>query len=155
MPERFVTHATYEFLKRRKEDLEKQIREAGSESSGSQRASLHDDAGAENDQNVRRGMLLMIGDLENVAFIEPRQETSIILMGNKVKIALQDEEEEIITLLTKEDAMHRKDLGTVVSVDSPLGKAILGKKNGDVALLQFSATDKREIKIIDILPGDF
>jgi len=154
MPERLMTQATLESLRTRKAELEQQIREMGAEGGGHQRASLHDDAGSENQLNLARGTLLIIGDLSGVDILRPRVETTSVGLGNRVKLQFEDGEETIY-LLSRDDSIYRKDLGVVTSGDSPLGKAILGKRAGELVKVQINPKSSFEVKVTGILPGDF
>ena len=150
---RRMTQKTLDELSLKKIELEKEIRERGSEGSGHQRANLHDDAGAENALNLLRGTLLRIGDLTRVDIIEPNQQTSSADLGNKVLVKFEDGVEEI-TILGPDDVIHRKDIGTVISPDSPLGKAIIGKQKGDKTNVILSKNQKTEVTLLDVLPAN-
>jgi len=154
MPERLMTTATLEDLRTKKADLERQIREMGAESSGHQRASLHDDANAENQLNLIRGTLLNIGDLSGVGIISPRNEVDTVGLGNRVRLQFEDGEE-TVHLLSRDDTIYRKDLGVVTSEDSPLGKALLGKRSGESAKVQINPKSSFKVRIIEVLPGNF
>lgn len=152
--ERLMTQKTLDDLRAQKTQLEEEIRRMGAESSGHQRASIHDDASAENTLNLARGSLLKIGDLSEVGIILPRKDTKDIDRGNKVKLEF-DDGEETIYLLGSDDAVHRKDLGTVTSTDSPLGGAIRGRKAGDTVEVRLRPGQTMKVKVKDVLPGDF
>lgn len=154
MPERLMTSATLEDLRAKKADLERQIREMGAGGSGHQRASLHDSAGVENQLNLARGTLLNIGDLSGAGVILPRNEVDSIGLGNRVRLQFEDGEETVY-LLGRDDAIYRKDLGVVTSEDSPLGKAILGKRVGESAMVQINPKKSFGVTIAEVLPGDF
>lgn len=152
--ERLMTQKTLEGLRDRKAQLEEEIRRMGAEGSGHQRSSLHDDASAENTLNLARGSLQKIGDLSEARIITPRKDTKDIDCGNKVRLEFEDGEE-IIYLLGSDDTIHRKDLGTVTSTDSPLGGAIRGKKVGDTVEIRLKPGQTIKVKVKDVLPGDF
>lgn len=152
MSERLMTKKTLEYLRIKKAELEAEIKRRGSESSGHQRASLHDDAGAENALNLLRGTLTKIGDLSRINIIEPNQQTDFVNLGNMVKVKFDDGVEEV-TILSPDDVIHRKDIGTVVSPISPLGKAIMGKQKDDKATLILSPDEKTTVIVLDIFPA--
>lgn len=149
-----MTRTTLEDLRRRKAELEQQIRETGAEGGGHQRASLHDDASSENQLNLARGTLLTIGDLSGVEILHPRREVDTVGLGNKVRLGFEDGEE-TIHLLSRDDSIYRKDLGVVTSGESPLGKAILGRRAGETAKVQINPKNSFEVKVLEVLPGDF
>lgn len=154
MSERKMTQGTLDYLRAQKSELEAEIRQRGNESSGHQRASIHDDAGAENALNLLRATLMRIGDLSDVDIIKPSKDTNLVNLGVKVRIQFEDGEEEL-TILSQDDVIHRKDIGQIVSPESPLGMAILGKKKGEIAEFQLSRTERAKVKILDIRCGDF
>ena len=154
MPERLMTGKTLRELQTRKSELEKQVREMGMEGSGHQRASLHDDAASENELNMARGTLLNIGELSGTQIVQPRNETDNAGLGNKVRLQFEDGEETIY-LLGRDDAVYRKDLGTITSTDSPLGKAILGRSVGETTEVRVNPKSSFQVKILEILPGEF
>ena len=110
MTERLMTKSTLENLQNMKADMERKVRDMGKEGSGHQRASVHDDAAAENELNLARGTILNIGELSGVEVIFPRKEVDSIGIGNKVRLQFEDGEETIY-LLGKDDVVYRKDLG--------------------------------------------
>jgi len=149
-----MTQGTLDLLLAKKRELEGEIRMRGAESSGHQRASIHDDAGAENALNLLRGTLMRIGDLSYVSVIQPPKHADVVNLGTKVRIQFEDGEEEL-TVLSQDDVIYRKDIGQVVSPESPLGMAILGKKKGDTAEFQLSRSGKARVRILDISRGNF
>lgn len=86
-------------------------------------------------------------------FIEPRQETDTVQIGNLVEIELVDFNDRFkMSLLGPVDAILFKE--DVISYASPLGQAILGKTKG--TQVEYEATNRKyRAQIIDILPGNF
>lgn len=157
MAERQMTRKTLEIMKARRADVEKKLAQMGSESTdGDSRAGYHDDAGFQNDINRVRGELGRVGNIDSVEIIEPRNETSDVGIGNKVMAKfVEDNETETIYLLGEDDVIRRTDLaGTIVSAQSPLGKAILGKRQDETVEVNGSP-DKIHVTILRIERGDF
>lgn len=155
---RKMSQVTYDLLTSRKAELEIEIRQRGSEGGGHQRASLHDDAAAENALNLLRAELIQIGDLGHVDIIEPRIITETAGLGNQIEVLFDGEKEgEKYLILSSEDALHRKKtIGQNILPDtSPLGVAVLGKKPGEE--VKFVAGGKNSIsaKILKIDKGTF
>lgn len=155
--QRRMSRYTYDVLTIKKKTLEEELKRQGSESSGHQRASLHDDPAAENALNLTRANLQIIGDLNYVDIIEPRENVDTVGLGNEVHIAFEGEDEvEAYVLLGRDDALYRRDglSGKIISIESPLGEAILGRQEGD--RVSFKA-GKNEIfvRVNQIRPGDF
>lgn len=158
MAERQMTEKTLAIMKAHKADVEKKLAQMGGESTdGDSRAGYHDDAGFQNDVNRTRGELGRIGNIESVEIIEPRNETGDVGIGNKVTARfVEDSETETIYLLGEDDVIRRTDLaGTIVSAQSPLGKAILSKKQDETAEVKIGNSDKIHVKILKIERGDF
>ena len=149
-----MSQKTLELLKARKAELEEEIMRRGAESSGHQRASIHDDAGSENALNLLRGTLLRIGDLTYVNIIQPNPQTDVVSLGNRIKVKFEDGEEEV-TVLGQDDVIHRKDIGSVVSPESPLGKKLMGRRRGETLEIQLSKNEKSKIVVLDIYKGEF
>ncbi|WBW98977.1 GreA/GreB family elongation factor [Oceanirhabdus sp. W0125-5] len=73
---------------------------------------------------------------------------SILGLNSKAKIKfIDDEEEEIITLVTVMDASP---LDMFISVESDLGKALIGKKAGDIVEVNAPA-ENYKVEILEIL----
>ncbi|MCX6727017.1 MAG: GreA/GreB family elongation factor [Candidatus Shapirobacteria bacterium] len=153
---RKMSQKTYEQLTRRKIELEAEIRQRGAASSGHQRASIHDDAGAENELNLLRADLNRIGNLTYVDIIQPREATDTVNLGNEIVVQYEGEETpERFLVLGYDDNVFRDDLkGRVITPESPIGKAVLGKKPGEEASFEAS---KRQVtvEIRQVLKGDF
>ena len=54
-----------------------------------------------------------------------------------------------------DDAVYRKDIGTITSTDSPLGRAILGRSMGETAEVRINQKNSFKVKILEVLPGEF
>ena len=152
--ERLMTQGTLNGLRVLETQLEEKIRQMVEESSGHQGFDPNDDAGTGNALGLARGSLRNIGDLSEAVIITPRKDTDVIDCGNKVILKFEDGED-TIHLLGVDDAVYRKDLGTVTSADSPLGKAIFGKKAGDTVEIRRRLGQTTNVTIKEILPGDF
>ena len=152
-----MTRATLEWLKTRKRELEDSLRSAGSDAdSGHQRAAVHDDQATEQLKNQRRAELERIGDLRFVVPVEPRTETDSIGIGNRVDLlCLQPKDQLSALVLPADDSTYaeRTGLGMVITPESPIGKAIIGKAVGEE--VEVNTKPPKRIKIRAIKPGDF
>lgn len=153
---RYMSEGTLRMLGDKRKDIEAQIRQIGAEGSGHQRASLHDDAGTENRLNLLRGSLARIGELGNAVIINPRVDCDAIGLGNSVRVQfLDDDSTETFLLLGQDDVIYRSDIKNIISINSPLGGAILGKRAGDEIELSIAKTTVRKIRIEKIDKGVF
>lgn len=85
--------------------------------------------------------------LENAVVIEENTSTDKVTIGSKVKVYDYDFEEEVeysIVGSTESDPLQFK-----ISDESPIGKALLGKKVGDEFLVETPGGDVK-IKIVNI-----
>jgi transcription elongation GreA/GreB family factor len=154
--ERLMTQKTLALLHQQRTDLQDQLIALSSGSgSGHARSGYHDAAGIEHDKNLLQSRLDQIGDLGGVKIIEPREEVDRIDVGNRVTVNYGEEDIETIYLLGPDDASYLKDLGTIASYESPLGKAIRGKKTGETAELRLSGGRSIDVRIVSIQAGEF
>lgn len=152
-----MTRRTYEYLKQRKEALEEEVRDMGRLSEGHDRAAHHDDAGTVLHRERTQREIQDIGNLSGTRFVEPRQETDRVGVGNRVNIVYKTngEEEDSHLVLPSEDRVHASStgLGSVITPESPVGKAIIGKSAGTEVEVSTRPPIKARIKSIE--PGDF
>ncbi len=66
-----------------------------------------------------------------------------VSIGSKIKVVLNDNEEEITIV----SGLDSDPLNGKISADSPMGKALLGKKEGQETFLETPAQEKISIKI--------
>lgn len=103
---------------------------------------------ARNEQAVIEGRIQELeAMLENVVVIT-EVDTSKVSIGTRVKLEfIDDNETEVYDIVgTKEaDPFENK-----ISNESPIAKAIIGKKVGEVALVD-CGTDSYEVKVLEIL----
>ena len=81
--------------------------------------------------------------LENAQIGTPPSEIGVITIGHVVTVEFSDGEKEKFWLVSREEAQHATI--DVYSPDSPLGKAVLGKKQGDQS--SFALPNGKEISI--------
>ena len=85
---------------------------------------------ARNEQAANEGEIVELDyKIKNAVILEENNDTSFVHIGCKVRVYDEDLEEEAvyeITGSTESDAMHNK-----ISNESPVGKALLKKKQGD------------------------
>lgn len=152
-----MTQKTWKYLTKRREELQGKLQEQGSNSDGGhQRASVHDDQASELYKNELRVELARIGKLDNVAIIQPRQDTSKVGLGNRVAVSFIQLDDGLSALvLPGIDSMYSSHtgLGDIVTPESPLGKAIIGRSAGDE--VEMKTKPPKRVKIEKILPGDF
>ena len=98
--------------------------------------SEYDDA--RNEQSFIEGRIEELEDMVKKAkIIKNTEHGNIISMGTIVKCKVEDETEEYeIVSSVEADPLNCK-----ISIDSPLGKALLGKKKGDKAMVNAPAGD--------------
>ena len=110
-----------------------------------------DHAQAEFDVAVSRENILR-DTLANPIIIEPRKETDKVDIGNIVKLQFGDRDTpEVFTLLGPNDSSTQAGW---LSELTPVGKAIKGKKAGEVA--EIILPDRViKVTVLEILPGDF
>lgn len=151
-----MTEKTLNYLRTRVAEIDERILELTTGESGHQRAAYHDDAGGQNDLNNLRGLRTQIGNLRGVSIIEPREKTDDVGMGNRIKVLYEGEEEpEMFYLLGRDDAANEGNwVNGVISNQSPLGQAIVGKLAGDTVIVE-TPENSVSVRIIDIFPGDF
>lgn len=149
-----MSKKTKEYLEVEKRAVEERVRQLGGESSGHQRASLHDDAASENALNLARAKILQIGELKGVNIISPREDNSSVDIGNTVTVDYGDGDTETYTLLGSDDAKWGVVSGAI-STNSPLGRAIRGKSQGDTTRFETPDGRKIDVKIDKIDKGEF
>ena len=81
--------------------------------------------------------------LENAQIGTPPSEIGVITIGHVVTVEFSDGKKEKFWLVSREEAQHATI--DVYSPDSPLGKAVLGKKQGDQS--SFALPNGKEISI--------
>ena len=76
------------------------------------------------------------------------QDKSVLGINSKAKVKfIDDDEEEIITLVTKMDLDPEN---MMISIESDLGKALIGKKAGEIVEVE-APGDKYSVEILEIL----
>ncbi len=128
-------------IKRPKEAMEvKRLAEMGD---------FSENAGYQLAKGRLRGLNQRIDDLENFlnkAEIIEKNNNSIISVGNTVTLINEDNKEKIYTILGSVESDPFKN---IISSTSPLGKALLGKKNNDQIEVIVNGKTKKFV-IIDI-----
>lgn len=76
------------------------------------------------------------------------QDKSVLGINSKAKVKfIDDDEEEIITLVTTMDLDPEN---MMISIESDLGKALIGKKSGEIVEVE-APGDKYSVEILEIL----
>ena len=157
MADVLMTQKTLDYLTGRKRELEERLIKQGQDSDGGhQRASVHDDQASELSKNEINAELGRIGKLNNTKIVFPRSDTTSVGLGNRVNLMfLQPDEELSALVLTSVDAMYaaRTHMGDIITPESPLGKAILGRSVGDE--IEIKTKPPKRVRIDSVLPGDF
>lgn len=155
MSERIVmTKKNYEDLQKELDNLIKvkrpeiteRIKEAKSHGDLSENAEY---SAAREEQSANESMILALDyKLKNAQIVEEVTDTSYIHMGSVVTVYDEDMEEEVVytlTSVTEMDVMAGK-----VSVESPVGAALLKKKVGDKAEVKCPDGSSYTLKILAI-----
>lgn len=86
--------------------------------------------------------------LKNATIVEDTSAADEIGMNNTVTIYnIEDDEEEVIKLVT---SIRSNSLKNLISIESPLGKAVKGHKIGDKVTVKVSDTYSYDIEIRDV-----
>jgi len=153
-PTRFMAQRTYDYLLKRKEIINQEVKNVGKRRRGiGQRALMHDDAGTAHYQNNLRAELMMIGDLSSVSIIKPPNDISVVSLGVEVEVGYENGKKLKALLLGPDDSNTLEDQN-VISYNSPLGKAMIGKKVGDEVQIKVKANILK-VKILNISEGNF
>lgn len=98
----------------------------------------------ENDNRIQYLMTM----INTATVIETKQDKSVIGINTKARVKfVEDDEEEIITLVTTMDLDPENML---ISVESDLGKALSGKKVGDIVEVN-APGEKYSVEVLEIL----
>lgn len=91
---------------------------------------------AREEQAVVEGRILELDDiLKKAQVVNKAEKCKVITLGCKVKVKLEEQEDEFEIVGAEEaDPLSKK-----ISHESPLGKALLGKKPGDKVLVEAPA----------------
>jgi len=83
---------------------------------------------AKDEQAFIEGRILELGDLfNNATIIDEMKKTDAVSVGSKIKVKIDGGEKEFeIVGITEADPIHGK-----ISNESPLGRAMLGRRRGD------------------------
>lgn len=130
------------------------IGEAGGSSDWHDNAAL--DQAHRDTETATYSVAVLTSLLRQVYIVEPRQDIRDVGVGNTIVVSYQGEDEEKYTLLGEADV--KAGIPGRLSVESPLGQAIQGKKKGEtVTIMVNDGTRRIENKYVikDILPGDF
>ena len=100
---------------------------------------------AKEEQSFVEGRILELEEiLRNAKVIDQKQKTGVVQIGSKIKVDVDGDEDEFIIVSSVEaDPMQGK-----ISDESPVGRALLGAKVGDVVTV--SSTIKSTYRILEI-----
>ena len=100
---------------------------------------------AKEEQSFVEGRILELEEiLRNAKVIDQKQKTGAVQIGSKIKVDVDGDEDEFIIVSSVEaDPMQGK-----ISDESPVGRALLGAKVGDVVTV--SSTIKSTYRILEI-----
>ena len=113
---------------------------------------LHDDPALVRDiQQTDNDINKISHILKNTEVLPIRTDTSEIYVGNRVVVKFEDEDtEELFKVGTTTDASYPMNKFRWVSIESPLGRELLGKKKGDSVIYKINFVDKN-VDILDVL----
>lgn len=86
--------------------------------------------------------------IENAKIIEVSNETNKVTFGKTVKLLLVEKNKEVKYRLV--GTVETNPSEKKISVDSPVGKAIVGKERGDTALVQLENGRNFHVKVLEI-----
>ena len=100
---------------------------------------------AKEEQSFVEGRILELEEiLRNAKVIDQKQKTGAVQIGSKIKVDVDGDEDEFIIVSSVEaDPMQGK-----ISDESPVGRALLGAKAGDIVTV--SSTIKSTYRILEI-----
>lgn len=151
-----MTRKTYELLQSELRDARQDFEASSQEIGRAAEGEWHDNAGYDAailETRVKGARVERINSaVQNVEFIEPRQRTDVVGIGNEVEIRYVDEDgTERYLILGPYEAAPEKG---IISYESLLGKALLQKRVGDTVAYA-SPVGLLEVTIVQILPGNF
>ncbi len=127
-------------------DMARQIAEARDKGDLSENAEY--DAAKEAQGKLEDRILRLEGDLANARVLdESLMDTSKALIRSKVKVFNKKFKKEFVYRLVSPNVADIK--GGKISIDSPIGKSLLGKKVGDIAVVEVPA-GQMELEILEI-----
>lgn len=96
-------------------------------------------------RGTNEAILRLEHQIKNAQIIKPKNNTGIVQLGNKITVIIQNQEK-IYHILGSAEADPKKG---IISQNSPLGAAFLGKKIGDMVSLELKdkIVDYKIIKI--------
>ncbi|KKP92754.1 MAG: transcription elongation factor GreA [Parcubacteria group bacterium GW2011_GWA1_36_12] len=112
---------------------------------------LHDDPAVVREMQQLDGSIDKIRSILNNSDVLPqRNDVDQIDVGNRVKIKFEDEDvEEMYRVGTAIDASYSSDESSWVSIESPLGKELKGKRKGEIVIYKLGLQPNK-VKILDI-----
>jgi len=127
-------------------DMARQIAEARDKGDLSENAEY--DAAKEAQGKLEDRILRLEGDLANARVLdESLMDTSKALIRSKVKVLNKKFKKEFVYRLVSPNVADIK--AGKISIDSPIGKSLLGKKVGEIAVVEVPA-GKMELEILEI-----
>ena len=101
---------------------------------------------AKEDLGEAKSKLIQLKEIVRTAKVIDNKNQKTIMVGTKVKIKMGTLQKELtITSSIEADPLNNK-----ISIDSPIGKALVGKKPGDKAEVVLANGNKQEIQILEI-----
>lgn len=108
-------------------DVIKRVAEARANGDLKENAEYH--AARERQGHIQDRVRYLETTIGSAQVIEKNEETDAIVFGSKVTmVEVDDDDEEVYTLVGQDEADPAEGM---ISVTSPIGKALLGKKKGD------------------------
>lgn len=90
--------------------------------------------------------------LKNAQIIEDHSKADEVGLDSVVRVYIpEDEEEEQYKIVT---SIRGNSMNGYISIESPLGKALLGHKTGDKVMIRVNETYEYEVEILEISQSD-
>lgn len=133
------------FLKKEKRrEIAEKLRLAISFGDLKENAAYHE---AKDEQAFIEGKIIELENMiNNSSVISKNNDSTIVSVGSSVKILMNEEENEYEIV----EAIESDPLNNKISCESPVGKAVLGKNEGDESEIEMPSGEKKIIKILKI-----
>lgn len=148
----FVSKEVFEKLKKELEELKLQRKEVAerlkrSASFGDLSENSEYQQAREDKENLEKKIFALSQKLKNVKIGKKHNLNDKVAFYSKVRVRSKDNKEMTFILVSPEDADFSSGK---ISYDSPLGKALMGKRKGDIIKFNPPSGNQKEYKIISI-----
>lgn len=148
----FVSKEVFEKLKKELEELKLQRKEIAerlkrSASFGDLSENSEYQQAREDKENLERKIFNLEQKLKNIKVGKKNSLSDKVVFYSKVKVQDKNKKEMNFVLVSSEDADFTQGK---ISYESPLGRALMGKRKGDIIRFNTPSGDEKEYKIISI-----